>query len=135
MKPQARLFLTTLAGWMNRKQQDVIEYLMEENRILKEQFDSTGKKLRLNNHQRRNLAMKGRILGWKKLQEYANLVTPQTVYRWHNQLIALKYTAKRKVRTDRQKEMLVIGELCVKFAEDKLEPCGPTNSKHYASYL
>ncbi len=24
-----------MAGWMNRKQQDVIEYLLEENRVLK----------------------------------------------------------------------------------------------------
>ena len=40
---------------MNRKQQKVIEYLLEENQVLKQQFESTGKKLRLDNHQRRNL--------------------------------------------------------------------------------
>ncbi|WP_309380289.1 hypothetical protein [Cerasicoccus frondis] len=40
--------MATLAGWMNRKQQLVIEYLLEENRNLKEQFDATGNKLRLN---------------------------------------------------------------------------------------
>jgi hypothetical protein len=26
----------TLAGWVNRSQQDVIEYLQEENRVLRE---------------------------------------------------------------------------------------------------
>jgi hypothetical protein len=36
---------------MNRRQQAVIDYLLEENRILKEQFDLTGKKLRLDNRQ------------------------------------------------------------------------------------
>jgi len=36
-----------MAGWLNRKQQAVIEYLLEENRVLKEQFDHTVKKLRL----------------------------------------------------------------------------------------
>ena len=30
------IFLPMLAGWMNRKQPDIIEYLQEENRILKE---------------------------------------------------------------------------------------------------
>jgi len=27
-----------LAGWMNQRQQDVIEYLREENRVLREQL-------------------------------------------------------------------------------------------------
>jgi len=33
-----RLLLVTLAGWVNRHQQQVIEYLVEENRILREQL-------------------------------------------------------------------------------------------------
>jgi hypothetical protein len=37
---------------MNRQQSDAIEYLLQENRILKEPFGSTGKKLRLDNRQR-----------------------------------------------------------------------------------
>ena len=32
-----RLLLVTLAGWVNRHQQHVIEYLVEENRALREQ--------------------------------------------------------------------------------------------------
>ena len=31
-----KLILVALAGWMNRQQQDVIEYLREEVRVLKE---------------------------------------------------------------------------------------------------
>ncbi len=30
-----QLLLVTLAGWINRQQQDVIDYIQEENRILK----------------------------------------------------------------------------------------------------
>ncbi|MHB9071811.1 MAG: hypothetical protein ACYC54_15735 [Sedimentisphaerales bacterium] len=30
------IILTMLAGWMNRHQQDMIEYLREENKILRE---------------------------------------------------------------------------------------------------
>ena len=31
-----RLLLISLAGWMNQRQQDVIDYLQEENRVLRE---------------------------------------------------------------------------------------------------
>jgi len=36
MQPQILLLLSILAGWMNRKQQKAIDYLMEENRVLRE---------------------------------------------------------------------------------------------------
>jgi len=34
-----RLLLVTLAGWVNRHQQQVIEYLVEENRVLRAQLN------------------------------------------------------------------------------------------------
>src|SRR6266446_216928 len=40
-----RLLLVTLAGWVNRHQQQVIEYLVEENRVLREQLK--GRRVRL----------------------------------------------------------------------------------------
>jgi hypothetical protein len=46
-----QVLLADLAGWMNRHQQDVIAYLVEENRVLKEQLK--GKRLRLTVDQRR----------------------------------------------------------------------------------
>ena len=98
----------------------VIEYLLEENRILKEQFDKTGKKLKLTNQQRRELARKGRILGLQQLMEYASIATPKTIYAWHRRLVALKYTAKRKINTEKQNRMAVIRELCVKYATENL---------------
>jgi hypothetical protein len=54
------------------------------------------------------------------LIEYASIATPQTIYAWHRKLVALKYTAKRKINTERQKRMAVIRELCVKFASENL---------------
>ena len=33
-----QVLLAGLAGWMNRHQQDVIAYMVEENRVLKEQL-------------------------------------------------------------------------------------------------
>ncbi len=46
-----QLLLATFADWVNRHQTEVIEYLVEENRVLKEQLG--GKRLGLNNDQRR----------------------------------------------------------------------------------
>ena len=58
---------------MNRKQQSVIEYLLEENRVMKQQLNVFGKELRLSNVQRRSLAKKAKALGWATLQTYASL--------------------------------------------------------------
>ena len=78
---------------MGRKQQQVIDYLLEENRILKEQFEATGKKLKLTTPQRRRLAVKARKLGWQNLMKYATLVRPETLLAWHRKYVARKYTA------------------------------------------
>ncbi len=52
-----QVLLLALAGWINREQQEVIEYLRTENQIPRE---SHGKKrIKLNDNQRRRLAIKG----------------------------------------------------------------------------
>ena len=52
--------LMAMAGWMNERQQHVIEYLQEENRVLREQ---TGKRrLRFSDDQRLRLAVKAKVL-------------------------------------------------------------------------
>ena len=56
-----QLLLATFAGWVNRRQADAIDYLIEENRILKEQLG--GRRLHLTDDQRRRLAAKGKRLG------------------------------------------------------------------------
>jgi hypothetical protein len=53
-----RLLLLTVAGWVHREQAATIAYLVEENRVLKEQL--RGRRLRLTDDQRRRLAAKGK---------------------------------------------------------------------------
>ena len=78
-----------LAGWINRQQQETIEYLRTENQILRE---SQGRKrIRLNDNQRRRLAIKGKVLGRKILGEIASIVTPDTILRRHRKLVAQKW--------------------------------------------
>jgi hypothetical protein len=45
------------AGWVNRRQLDVIEYLQEENRVLKEHMGA--RRLRFTDAERRRLARMG----------------------------------------------------------------------------
>ena len=53
-----RFVLIALAGWMNQRQLQVIEYLREENRVLREQLGE--RRLRLSDDQRRRLAAKAK---------------------------------------------------------------------------
>ena len=55
-----QFLILTVAGWVNRGQQDVIEYLREENRILREHVGN--RRLRFTDAQRRRLARKARRL-------------------------------------------------------------------------
>ena len=88
------LLVTALAGWLNRQQQAVIDYLIEENRFLKDQLE--GQRLRFTDEQRIRLAVKAKVLGRRALDELETLVTPDTLLAWHRKLIAKKWTYARK---------------------------------------
>ena len=88
------LLVIALAGWLNRQQQDIIDYLIEENRVLKDQLE--GQRLRFTDDQRRRLAAKAKVLGRRLLDEIETLVTPDTLLAWHRKLIAEKCTYPRK---------------------------------------
>ena len=89
-----QLLVIALAGWLNRHQQAVIDYLIEENRVLKDQLD--GQRLRFTDEQRIRLAVKAKVLGRRALDEIETLVTPDTLLAWHRKLIAKKWTYPRK---------------------------------------
>jgi len=110
-----QLLLVTFAGWVNRQQTEVIEYLVEENRVLEEQL--RGRCLRLTDAQRRRLAAKGKLLWRELLRRIATIVTPDTIMRWHRRLIAMKwtYTKSRRGRPGIMKE---IRDLIVRMATD-----------------
>lgn len=82
-KPYTML-LMMLAGWINRQQQDAINYLMEENEILKhELLKATGKKrIILNDRQRRRLAILAKRVGRKMLFDISHIFAPDTLIRF-----------------------------------------------------
>ncbi len=110
-----QVLVTALAGWITRQQDAVVEYLREENRVLKQQLGR--RRLRLTDDQRRRLAVRGKAIGRRALDEVASLVTPDTILRWHRQLIAEKWTHKRR-RQGRPGVMRAIAELTVRMARE-----------------
>ncbi len=110
-----QLLLATFAGWVNRDQAQVIDYLVEENRVLKEQLGK--RRLRLTDDQRRRLAAKGKLLGRRVLSRVATIVTPDTILRWHHRLIKMKWTYSSK-RVGRPGIMKLIRQLIVRMASD-----------------
>ena len=89
MPPALQFLVLTFAGWVNRHQEDLIAYLREENRVLREHLGP--RPLRLTDAQRRRLAVRGQKLGRRVLMQVAGIVTPDTILRWYRRLIAQTY--------------------------------------------
>jgi hypothetical protein len=60
-----RFALIAVAGWMNQRHLQTIDYLREENRVLREQLGR--RRVRLSDEQRRRLASKAKGLERKLL--------------------------------------------------------------------
>src|SRR5215470_16337901 len=84
-----RFIVIALSVWINDHQLLIIDYLREENRVLREQLG--GRRPKFSDDQRRRLAAKAQGLGRKVLAEFATIVTPETLLAWHRKLIAQKY--------------------------------------------
>ena len=84
-----QLYVVILAGWIHRQQQDVIEYLRTENQVLKEKLGK--KRILLNDDQRRQLAVQGKVLGRKMLEEVGTLFTPDTILSRRDKLVTLEF--------------------------------------------
>ncbi len=113
-----QLITVALAGWLNQQQQDIIDYLREENRVLREQLGN--RRLRLNDDQRRRLAVRAKKLGRKVLGEVASLVTPDTLLAWHRRLIARKYDGSRRRGPGRPRVMEQIRSLAIRVATENV---------------
>jgi len=113
---QLQFLVSILAGWVNRGQQDIIEYLQEENRVLCEQLGA--KRLRFTDVQRRRLAAKAHKVVRKGLFEISTLVTPDTLLRWYRRLIAKKYDGSQARRPGRPKTPAELEGLILRMARD-----------------
>jgi hypothetical protein len=114
--------VVSLSGWMNQHQQHVIHYLMEENRVLREQIGD--RRIRFSDDQRR-LAARAKAIGRKLLQELDTLVTPETLMAWHRKLIAEKYDGSANRRPGRPPTRDEIAALVTRMATENRSWCAP----------
>ena len=103
-----------LAGWINRRQLDVIEYLQEENRVLKERLG--GRRIHFTDAERSRLARKAQALGRQVLSELETLVTPNTLLRWYRELVAFKWNYTHRRGPGRPRIMTTLVDLIVRMA-------------------
>jgi putative transposase len=91
-----QLLLSIFAGWIHDEQQKIIEY---QGTIIQVLLEKNGKKrILLNDDQRRRLAVKGKALGRKLLSKIGTFFTPDTILRWHRELVAQKWDHSDKRR-------------------------------------
>jgi hypothetical protein len=114
-----RFVLIAVAGWMNQHQLQMIVYLREENRVLRQQLG--GRRLRFNDDQRRRLAAKAKGLGRKLLAEIASIVTPESLLAWHRKLIAQKYDGSGPRGLGRPRVAGEIEALVVRLTQENLD--------------
>jgi transposase InsO family protein len=76
------------------------------------------RRLRFTDDQRRRLAAKAKGLGRKLLADLPTIVAPETLLRWHRQLIAQKYDGSRKRGPGRPRTAAEIEQLAVRMAEE-----------------
>src|SRR5262249_36226381 len=84
--------VVSVAGGLNQTQQDVIEFVIEEHRTLREQIGN--RRLRFTDDQRRRLGDKAKRLGRKVLEQVASIVAPENLPAWQRRLIAKKYDGR-----------------------------------------
>ena len=113
---QLEFLILIFAGWVNRSQQDVIEYLQEENRVLREQL--SGKRLRFTDRQRRRPGAKAKAIGRRGIFDIGTLVTPDTLLRWYRRLISRKYDGSKARKPGRPKTAADIEQLILQMARD-----------------
>ena len=109
-----QMVLGVLTGWLDRREREAVAYLIEENRLLRRQLG--GRRLALTDDDRRRLAARAYRAGRTTLREIATIATPDTLLRWHRQLIARKWRYAK--RPGRRGVLLEIRQLVVRMAAE-----------------
>ena len=116
LPPPLAFVVLLFAGWINRQQQTVVDYLLEENRVLRAAHGP--RRIRLTDDQRRRLATKGKVLGRRRLAGIVGIVTPDTILRWYRKLVAHKYDGSKTRRPGRPTTKPDIAALVVRMANE-----------------
>ena len=110
------ILLAALCGLVNQRQQQIIEFQNAQIEALLKQLGK--KRLLLDDDQRRLLAVKAHAIGRKALLELTTIVTPDTILRWHRELVAKKFDSSNKRKPGRPRIRQVIVDAIVRFARE-----------------
>ena len=110
-----QFLIVVLAAWLARRQESFVEYLKAENRVLKARLGR--RRVIFTDAERRLLARHAKAVGRKRLFEIEPIVSPDTLLRWHRQLIAMKWTFPRR-RPGRPRMRRAIEELILRMASE-----------------
>ena len=112
-----QLFCLILAGWINQRQQQIIEFQNAQIEALLKKLGN--KRVLLSNDQRRILAVKGKAVGRKALMELTTIVTPDSILRWHRMLVAKKWDYSDKQKSiGRPRIRQAIVDLILRFVKE-----------------
>jgi hypothetical protein len=114
--PRLHFLLMVVAGWLHRQQAAVIQYLSAENRLLRERLGD--RRIIFTDAERRNLAEKARAVDRKTLRELGTIVTPEMLFRWHQELVACKWTFIERRRPGRPRTGAQLAALVVRMATE-----------------
>ena len=104
-------FLSYISGSVDQELLLRNEYILAENRILRQQIKG---RLKLTDTERKTLAEIGKQLGKNALEEVATIVKPETILSWHRKLIAKKFDGSNnrscpgRPKTEGELEALVV---------------------------
>ncbi len=106
-----------LCGWVNQRQQQIIEF---QNAQIETLLKLHGRKrILLTDDQRRMLAVKAFALGRQALHQLTTIVTPDTILRWHRELVAKKWDhSDKRQAVGRPRIRQEIVDLIVRFAKE-----------------
>jgi putative transposase len=120
MLPLPLQFLAAwLAVWFERVLQQQVDYLMAENKILKENLGD--RRLQLTDADRRRRAVLGKKLGLKVLARIATIAAPETIFRWYRELVAKKYDGSKRRGPGRPRKAEHLVELVLRMARESEE--------------
>lgn len=112
------LLLRSMRGDTERALLEAVDYLMAKSRALKRKYEQNcGKRLLLNDEQRRDLAMKGRAVIRHGYKHVIQIVKPDTLMRWHRMLVAQEFDGSKR-RVGRPEVPPHVCKLVLRFARE-----------------
>src|SRR5215831_8360870 len=109
-----QFLIFVFSGWLQRQQAEMIGYLKAENRTLRKKLGK--RRVIFTDAERRLLARKAYAIGRKALRGLDPIVTPDTLLRWHRELVARKWTFIERRRPGRPRTHAEIEALIVRMA-------------------